>query len=315
MSKKRGLGKGLGELGLGELLGDIQTQLNEAAAVTKPKGRVELSMAAERAATPAPGLQLRRVDVDLLQAGRYQPRKNFLPETLQELADSIKAQGIIQPLVVRPLGDNQYEIIAGERRWRAAQLAGLSDVPVIIRDLPDEAAIAMSLIENIQRRDLNVIEESTALNRLIIEFQMTHQEVAEAVGKSRTVVTNLLRLQKLNPDVRALVEKNFLDMGHARALLALEGAEQSKVANIIYKRALSVRQTEQLIRKLGQSKSNKSGKAPVDPDILSLQQRLSEKLGAEVSIQHTAKGKGKLTINYHSVDELDGILAGLNLDA
>ncbi|MCH9744294.1 MAG: ParB/RepB/Spo0J family partition protein [Gammaproteobacteria bacterium] len=311
MSKRRGLGKGLGDMGLSELLGDIQTEVKATETALSPV--VDIAPQEQLIEQQAPGSRLQKLGVDLLQPGRYQPRKNFSQESLQELADSIKAQGIIQPLVARPMRDNQYEIIAGERRWRAAQLAGLSDVPVIVRDIPDEAAIAMSLIENIQRRDLNAIEEANALNRLIIEFQMTHQEVAEAVGKSRTVVTNLLRLQKLNPDVRVLVEKGELDMGHARALLALEGTEQSGIAEMIVKKSLSVRQTEQLIRKLNQTKPGTPARTVTDPDILSLQQRLSEKLGAEVNIQHSAKGKGKLVINYHSVDELDGILESLSL--
>lgn len=320
MSKRRGLGKGLGDLGLSELLGEIRTEVEENSVVV---AEVEEPSENKPVTTPAVAAthvvasndpadtssdKLRKLPVDLLQPGRYQPRKNFSEESLQELADSIKAQGIIQPLVIRPVDKDKYEIIAGERRWRAAQLAGMSDVPVIIRDIPDEAAIAMSLIENIQRRDLNVIEEAEALNRLILEFQMTHQETAEAVGKSRAVVTNLLRLLKLNPDVRSFVEKGLIEMGHARALLALEGAQQSEVARLIVKRGVSVRQTEALIRRLNARKTGQPVKVSSDPDIASLQNRLSETLSAEVAIQHGAKGKGKVVIHYHSIDELDGIL-------
>lgn len=320
MSKRRGLGKGLGDLGLSELLGEIRSDVEENTVAvleedaTTAKESVEKSTIAEPHAAAAAGDskelsdKLRKLAVDLLQPGRYQPRRNFSEESLQELADSIKAQGIIQPLVIRPVDKDKYEIIAGERRWRAAQLAGLSEVPVIIRDIPDEAAIAMSLIENIQRRDLNVIEEAEALNRLILEFQMTHQETAEAVGKSRAVVTNLLRLLKLNPDVRSFVEKGLIEMGHARALLALEGTQQSEVARLIVKRGVSVRQTEALIRRLNTRKTGQPLKTNSDPDIASLQNRLSETLSAQVAIQHGAKGKGKLIIHYHSVDELDGIL-------
>ncbi len=298
--KKRGLGKGLGDLGLSALLGDIHSTVanftveNPASAVVK-KTQTDLD--------------LRHLAVDLIVPGRYQPRKVFNLEDLQDLANSIKAQGIIQPVVVRRINAKQYELIAGERRWRAAQLAGLAEVPAIIREVPDSAAIAMALIENIQRRDLNVMEEAEALNRLILEFQMTHQEVAEAVGKSRTVVTNLLRLLKLNPDVRALVEQNKLEMGHARALLVLEGAKQSELAQIIVLRQLSVRQVEELVRQFLDKNANTPKVHKVDPDILSLQKKLGEKLGAEVKIQHLPNGHGKLMIHYNSSDELEGILA------
>lgn len=283
--KKRGLGRGLGDLGLNELLSDLNP--------STPTGEKKS--------------ELKKLPIDTIEPGRYQPRKQMPKEALEELASSIKAQGIIQPIVVRHIGRG-YEIIAGERRWRAAQMAGLHEVPVIIRDIPDEAAVAMSLIENIQRQDLNVIEEAVALQRLIDEFSMTHQEVADAVGKSRASVTNMLRLLKLNPDVRVLVEQGHLDMGHARALLALEGIQQSEVANNIVNRALSVRETEKLIRQLHSTVDQTKNMKNVDPDVSRLQNDLSNKLGAVVVIRHSAKGKGKLLIQYNSVDELEGIL-------
>ncbi len=297
--KKRGLGRGLGELGLTELLSDMNT-----AAQAVPSSVVT---ATEAAMTTEKSDKLRELPVEQCRPGRYQPRKDMNREALEELAASIKKQGIIQPIIVRRM-NNGYEIIAGERRWRAAQLARLEKVPAIVRDISDETAIAMALIENIQRRDLNAIEEAAALHRLLTEFNLTHQEVADAVGKSRTVVTNLLRLLKLNIDVRTLVEKGQLEMGHARALLALEGSQQSDVANHIVAQAMSVRQTEQLIRHLQEKRQRPTSTKAVDPNIASLQKALSEKIGATVSIRHTAKGKGKLIIHYHNVDELDGIL-------
>lgn len=286
--KKRGLGRGLSDLGLNELLGD----LSNAASPDIPKQQAEL----------------KKLPIEAIHPGRYQPRQHIMQEGLEELASSIKSQGIIQPIVVRNASDG-YEIIAGERRWRAAQLAELTEVPVIIRDIPDEAAIAMSLIENIQRQDLNVIEEAIALQRLIDEFHMTHQGVADAIGKSRASVTNTLRLLKLNPDVRSLVEQGHLDMGHARALLALEGLQQSEIANNIVERALSVRDTEKLIRQLQENNQYKhADSTTIDPDVARLQNSLSDKLGAVVIIRHNTKGKGKLVVHYNSVDELEGIL-------
>ena len=252
---------------------------------------------------------LRHLPVEVIQRGKYQPRKDIRSEALEELAISIRAQGVIQPIVVRKIIKGGYEIIAGERRWRAAQLAGLSEVPAVIRDVPDEAAIAMALIENIQREALNPIEEAVALQRLLDEFQLTHQEVAEAVGKSRATVTNLIRLTSLNPDVKKLVENGDIEMGHARALLALSGANQSKAAITVVTRDLSVRETESLVRKLQQPTTNTSQIKKVDADIRRLQNSLSEKLGATVAIQHSAKGKGKLVINYNNLNELEGILA------
>ena len=297
--KKRGLGRGLGELGLTELLSDMNTAAQ--ALPTAVATGIEEPTAAEQSD------KLRELPVEQCRPGRYQPRKDMNREALEALAQSVKKQGIIQPIIVRRM-NNGYEIIAGERRWRAAQLARLEKIPAVVRDISDETAIAMALIENIQRRDLNAIEEAAALYRLSTEFNLTHQEVADAVGKSRTVVTNLLRLLKLNIDVRSLVEKGQLEMGHARALLALDGLQQSDVANHVVAQAMSVRQTEQLIRHLQEKRQRPKSTKTIDSNIASLQKELSEKIGAAVAIRHTAKGKGKLIIHYHNVDELDGIL-------
>ncbi len=290
MSAKRGLGKGLSNLGLTELLDGIQ----------QPIENVEVG-----------GAQLRELPVTQINPGKYQPRRQISQEALQELADSIEAQGIIQPIVVRTLGENSYELIAGERRWRAAQLAGLEQVPAVIRELDDESAIAMSLIENIQRQDLNAIEEAMALHRLIEEFEMTHEQVAKAVGKSRAAVSNLLRLLQLPTAVRAMVEQGKIDMGHARALLSLAPSKQVEVAQAIIEQALSVRQTEELIRQLNQPAEDKAqgaGSASIDPDVKRLQNNLRERLGAVVNIRHAQNGKGRLVIHYNTLDELDGIL-------
>jgi len=292
--KKRGLGRGLDAL---------------------------LGAAASRPATPAsPGVTdsklagegdriLRQLPVDLIQRGKYQPRKDIDPESLQELADSIKAQGVMQPIVVRPIPDHRYEIIAGERRWRAAQLAGLDEIPALVRDVTDKAAIAMSLIENIQREDLNPIEEAAALLRLQQEFELTQQEVADAVGKSRSTVANLLRLMSLQADVRRLVEHGDLEMGHARALLGLDATRQSQAARSVVARGLSVRQTEALVRHLLERKDTPATPRSIDPNIRHLQDDLSRRLGARVEIRHGAGGKGKLVLAYNSLDELDGILS------
>jgi ParB family transcriptional regulator, chromosome partitioning protein len=270
-------------------------------------------------ATTTPGETLAKLPLDVLQRGRYQPRLDMRPETLTELADSIKAQGVVQPIVVRPLeapqaGSSQrYEIIAGERRWRAAQMAGLAEIPAVIRAIPDEAAIAVALIENIQREDLNPLEEARALSRLVSEFGLTHQEVADAVGRSRAGVSNLLRLLELPAEVAELVEKRELEMGHARALLALsQRRQQSEVAILVAKKGLSVRETEALVRRLQAppgSSGGGSGPAARDPNVERLEQDLAEKLGAKVAIQQGSRGRGKLVVSYNSLDELDGILA------
>ena len=256
--------------------------------------------------------ELRQIPLDLLRRGKYQPRTHMDAQALEELAASIRAQGVVQPIVVRALGSGDYEIVAGERRWRAAQLAGLETIPAVVRKIPDEAAIAIALIENIQREDLNPIEEASALQRLIDEFGMTHQQVAEAVGRSRAAVTNLLRLLTLPSDVREMLEQGKMDMGHARALLALEGAVQSKAAHQVVEKGLSVRETENLVRRLlSKASGHTAAHGSVDPDIRLLQQQLSERLGAKVRIQHSRRGKGRLVIEYTNLDELEGILAKL----
>jgi ParB family chromosome partitioning protein len=256
--------------------------------------------------------ELRNLPLDVISPGRYQPRSVFDEEKLNELADSIRSQGVVQPVVVRPVGDEQYELIAGERRWRAAQLAGIDDIPAVIRDVPDEVSVAMALIENIQREDLNPLEEATALRRLIDDFQMTHQEAAEAVGRSRAAVSNLLRLLELMQEVKDMVDLRLIEMGHARALLSLDDELQVQAAREVVHKRLSVRDTENLVRRLQQSKKKK-GHRRVDPDLLRLQNRLGETLGTRVRIQHQASGKGKLVIAYNNADEFQGILDRLDL--
>ncbi len=290
-AKKRGLGRGLDAL-LGSSAGSV---------ISNPPGVDDKHVE---------GLQ--NLPVDVIQRGRFQPRQDFSAEALEELADSIRAQGVVQPIVVRPLQDvagSRYEIIAGERRWRATQLAGLHEIPAVIRDVPDQAAMAMGLIENIQREELNPVEEATALQRLIEEFGLTHQETAEAVGRSRAAVSNLLRLLSLEPVVRKMLESGKLEMGHARALLALQvESQQIQAARQVEAKGLSVRETERLVRKL-QAPAHDSGKEKKsDPDTLRLQESLAETLGAKVQFKHNRQGKGKMVIHYNSLDELDGIL-------
>ncbi len=288
-ARKRGLGRGLDAL-----LGG--------AAPAGPKDSEAVAAAAGTAPT--------ELGIERIRRGRYQPRREFDPDSLQELADSIAAQGVIQPIVVRPVEDGQYEIVAGERRWRAAQLAGLKDIPVIVKEVDEQAAMAMGLIENIQRDDLNPLEEASALHRLLHEFALTHQQVAQAVGKSRTTVTNLLRLLDLEDEVKALLDQGRLEMGHARALLALKGADQSDAAAQVTARGLSVRETERLVRRiLGGGEGRRPPPPEPDPDVRRLTEELGERLGARVQIQQGAKGKGKLVIAYNTLDELDGILA------
>ncbi len=265
----------------------------------------------EPAAGEAGNSSLNSLPLDLIQRGRFQPRRDFNPESLQELADSIAAQGVVQPIVVRPVGKNSYEIIAGERRWRAAQQAGLGEIPVVIRDVPDKTAMAMGLIENIQRDDLNPLEEASALHRLLHEFELTHQQIAQAVGKSRTTVTNLLRLLDLNEDVKQFIEERRLEMGHARALLGLKDKLQSQAARRVVAEGLSVRETEKLVRRLQGAEPAETASAPQgkeDPNVRKLEGTLTDKLGARVKIQQSASGKGKLVISYNSLDELEGIL-------
>lgn len=283
--KKRGLSRGLDAL-----LGDMS--------VSKVMG-----------STSPMSHTVQTLPIEFLQRGKYQPRKDINPEKLQELADSIKVQGVIQPVVVRHLPDGEkYEIVAGERRWRAAQLAGLHEVPVVIKEIDDRAAMAVALIENIQREDLNPLEEAEALARLLDEFEMTHQQIADAVGKSRVTVTNLLRLLDLHPEVKKLLLNKHIEMGHARALLGLEGQKQVAAAYKIDKEGLTVRAAERLVREL-QSPSVKPEKTTIiDRDTLRLQEDLSARLGAKVSINHKKNGAGKLVISYSSLEELDGII-------
>ena len=292
MSPKKRLGRGLDAL------------LSKPAAAT---------VSAEPASRPD-GDALRDIPVELLQRGQYQPRVDMRQDTLEDLAASIKAQGVVQPIVVRPIassgGEKRYEIIAGERRWRAAQLAGLGEVPAVVREIPDEAAIAMALIENIQRENLNPLEEARALDRLIREFGLTHAEAAQAVGRSRASVSNLLRLQDLSDKVKPMLEDRQLEMGHARALLSIQNpTQQLDAARQVVKKGLSVRETERLVRRMLEGGKKPARKAPApSADVRRLEIEVSEKLGAKVSVQHTAKGAGKLVISYNSLDELDGIL-------
>ena len=276
MAKKvRGLGRGLDAL-----LGDIELE---------PKGE-----------------KLKTLGVDLMQRGRYQPRKDINPDRLQELADSISAQGLVQPIVVRPIEDNMYEIIAGERRWRAAQMAGLHEVPVIEKRVNDQAAMAIALIENIQREDLNSMDQAEALKRLAKEFEMSHQQIADAIGKSRVSITNLLRLNELHLDVKQLLSAGNIEMGHARALLGLEVDQQSGAARKVFAKNMTVRATEKLVQNMRVNKVEPV--TVVDPDIERLQTDLSCKLGAPVKIQHSRNGKGRLVIAYSSLEELEGVL-------
>jgi ParB family chromosome partitioning protein len=296
--KKPSLGRGLAELSplLARRAGNVEAE--------KPQILV--------------GDRLASLPVDLLQRGKYQPRADMRPESLGELADSIKSRGLVQPILVRPLPrptpteSQRYEIIAGERRWRAAQMAGLAEIPAVIRDVADEDAVAMALIENIQRENLNPLEEARALLRLIEEFGLTHQAAAEAVGRSRAAVSNLVRLMELTDEVKEMLEHRQIEMGHARALLGLATRRQQiEVATLVAKKSLSVRDTESLVRRIINPKAADSGtpEAAQDPDIHRLETEIAEKLGAKVAFQHAASGKGKLIVSYNSLDELEGILA------
>jgi ParB family transcriptional regulator, chromosome partitioning protein len=283
--KKRGLSRGLDAL-----LGDVS--------ITK----------AEATPSSPPSHAEQTLPIEFLQRGKFQPRKDINPEKLQELADSIKAQGVIQPVVVRRLDSEKYEIVAGERRWRAAQLAGLHEVPVVIKDIDDRTAMAVALIENIQREDLNPLEEAEALARLLDEFDMTHQQIADAVGKSRVTVTNLLRLLDLHPEVKKLLLSKHIEMGHARALLGLEGQKQVAAAHKIDKEGLTVRAAERLVKALQSPTIKLETVKIIDRDTLRLQEDLTSRLGAKVSIDHKKNGAGKLIIAYSSLEELDGII-------
>ncbi|MCA1931574.1 ParB/RepB/Spo0J family partition protein [Rheinheimera sp.] len=287
--KKRGLGRGLDALLTTKPVSDQQNDANFSSAQRS---------------------ELQKLPIEWLKPGKYQPRKDMSQDALEDLASSIRSQGVIQPIVVRQIGEQSYEIIAGERRWRASQLAQLDVIPCIIKDVPDEAAVAIALIENIQREDLNAMEEAIALQRLLSEFELTHQQVADAVGKSRASVTNLLRLNQLNDDVKLLLEHGDIEMGHARALLALDALQQSDAARIVAAKQMTVRDTENLVRRLLEPTPEATPKVK-DPDVSSLEQRLSERFAAPVEINYNKKGKGNLVISYSSLDELEGILSKL----
>lgn len=285
-TKKRGLGRGLDALLGGANVTAIQEEV----------AQVDVR-------------ELQQLPLEVIQRGKYQPRRDLDPVTLDELANSIRSHGVMQPIVVRSIGPERYEIIAGERRWRASQQAGLEKIPAIVREVSDEAAIAMALIENIQREDLNPIEEALALQRLQQEFQLTQQQVADAVGKSRVTISNLLRLIALPEEIKTLLSHGDLEMGHARALLGLPANQQVEGARHVVARGLTVRQTEALVRQWLSNKEKPREEAKVDPDISHLEQRLAERLGSPVQIKHGHKGKGQLVIRYSSLDELQGVLA------
>ena len=297
--KKRGLGRGLDAL-----LATSHSIKSDNLANNQESTEQSPSVAAEQN-------ELQKLPIEFLKPGKYQPRKDMSPEALEELASSIRAQGIIQPIVVRPLSaENTYEIIAGERRWRAAQLAQLDTVPCLVKKIPDEAAVAIALIENIQREDLNAMEEAIALDRLLTEFDLTHQQVADAVGKSRTTVTNLLRLNSLQEEVKTLLEHGDIEMGHARCLLALAGDLQIDTGRLVAAKGLTVRDTEKLVNKLLQPATEKAPQE-TDPNIEHLQNELSEMIGSGVKISHNRAGKGKMVIDFANLDALDGIIERL----
>tara|TARA_Y100001935_G_C17259456_1_gene485518 strand:- start:302 stop:1198 length:897 start_codon:yes stop_codon:yes gene_type:complete len=292
ISKKRSLGRGLDALLNGSQAKSLNAKGDKVIGSHLAKGR-QLSLPVEK-----------------LKRGKFQPRKEFDKEKLNELANSISAQGIVQPIVVREINNDLYEIIAGERRWRAAQLAGLAEVPVVVKQVDDRSAMAMALIENIQRDNLNALEEASALHKLVDRFGLTHQQVAKAVGKSRAMISNLLRLLELSSEVKKFIEKGLLEMGHARAILPLSTSLQKTAANEVVKKRLSVRETEALVRQLSNKKPSKSTKKNLylDPNIQRLNKKLSNQLGAKVVVKGSKGGKGKIEISYNSLDELEGIL-------
>jgi len=310
--KKRGLGRGLDAL-LSSAKPAPAVPVEVAAPEPELPATAPEQEVASTISTSQTDNELRRLPIEWLQRGKYQPRKDMSEEALEELASSIRAQGVLQPVVVREIAHEKFEIIAGERRWRAAQLAQLDVIPCLVKDVADEAAVAIALIENIQREDLNAMEEAVALERLLNEFELTHQQVAEAVGKSRTTVTNLLRLNNLNDDVKKLLEHGDIEMGHARCLLALTGEVQSEAARTAVAKALTVRETEKLVRSILEPADKKTTKEK-DPDVRLLEQQLAENLGAKVEINYNQKGKGKLVISYANLDELDGILSQIQPD-
>jgi ParB family chromosome partitioning protein len=307
-AKKRGLGRGLDALLGGSASRAAPQTAQEHAPPAAPPELRAVPVAESVPEVTAPDGALRMLPVDIIQRGKYQPRVDMHQESLQDLADSISAQGVVQPIVVRGIGDGRYEIIAGERRWRASQLAGLHEIPAVVREVEDRAAIAIALVENIQREDLNPLEEARALDRLIREFEITHEQAAEAVGRSRAAVSNLLRLLDLEDAVKEMVEQGALEMGHARALLALRGAQQVEAARQVVSRGLTVRATEGLVKSLQRPQPAKQPKAKKDANIRHLESSLSDKLGASVTLRQGRGGKGKLEISYNSLDELDGIL-------
>lgn len=303
-AKRKGLGRGLDALLGGSLAANVSSAVTEP--ITEAGTTTPVALA-----TGGPEEFILELGLERIRRGRYQPRRDFDPERLTELADSIAAQGVLQPIVVRALGGGDYEIVAGERRWRAAQQAGLDKIPVVVRDVDEKTALAIALIENIHRDDLHPLEEANALLRLLEEFQLTHQQVAEAVGKSRTSVTNLLRLLELEPEAKGYLDARQLEMGHARALLGLKGRNQTEAAHLVVKRGLSVRETEKLVRRWQNevNEETRAEKPALDPNIRHLQDDLATRLGAQVAIKHGGSGSGKLVIAYNSLDELDGILA------
>ena len=335
--KKKGLGKGLDAL-LGDAFNaasqqqkvnaspnnqparGLAAELNQLSSRGQQQSATDVTPASQKNIEPITGQPVLKTDtllevpVEMCQRGKYQPRRDIDQTSLEELAASIRNQGVMQPIILRAIAsesaaDASYEIIAGERRWRAAQLAGLTTVPAVVKDVPDEAAMAMALVENLQREDLNAMEEAYALSRLNQEFGLTHQQVADIVGKSRAAVSNTLRLMSLHKDVKLLLENGDLEMGHARALLGLEGENQVAAAKEVVNRGLSVRQTEALVKSAQAPKSEKATKSDViDPNISRLQTDLSDTLGVPVSFSHSENGRGKLIIKYNSLDELDGIL-------
>lgn len=290
VQKKRGLGRGLDAL------------LRDTSKESAPSEDQAATESADYAV-------LKHLPVELIQRGQYQPRRDIEPEALEELAQSIQAQGVMQPIVVRAIGPKKYEIIAGERRWRATQLAGLPTIPALIRELSDETALAMALIENIQREDLNAMEEAIALHRLQTEFELTQQEVAQAVGKSRSTVANFLRLMSLPKETQTLLERGDIEMGHAKAILGLPADKQAEIARLVVAKGFTVRETEALVARILDGKTSQEASTPVDANIRTLEQDLAARLGASVKIQHGRSGKGKLVLSYNSLDELDGILA------
>jgi ParB family transcriptional regulator, chromosome partitioning protein len=282
-SKKKGLGRGLDAL---------------------------LSLGSTQSLFEEEGQEPRKLALERIRPGAYQPRREVASEQLQELAASIREQGVVQPIIVRPVAAGEYEIVAGERRWRAAQLAELREIPVVVRKVPDRVALSIALIENIQRQDLSSLEEAQALSRLVVEFGLTHEEVAEAVGRSRTAVSNLLRLLELDEEVKRLLDQGKLEMGHARALLPLTHQAQRRASRQIVAKGMSVREVERLVRRLlRQTSTEPQGQSSQDPNLSRLEQDLAERLGAKVALHNTAKGKGHLVIHYHSLEQLDGILA------